>query len=242
MYGVPMRILTWYRETVGGDSTNRVAIRSGVTQSTLDRQLKAGRLSTDVTIAVAHAYEASAIEPLIISGALTALDVRAYGITAVLQEATDREIATEVWHRLVSGAPHPIFSEKPEDAVGSRLAVDGWNLVITLIAAVRQAYGTVAVTKASGSSTTAGWDQNADLITVQLGGDPWEAAVRIAEAICARERAVKPGITPEAYAAARVCAGVSDHAAVAAQLDVTPEAIEMWCLAHPECAISAAEM
>lgn len=115
--------MSWYQQTVGGDSENAVASKSGVKQQTLNRQLKAGKLSPETVVAVAHAYKACPIEALVSLGLLTDEDIRAHGVRVALSRITDKEIADEVWKRLVKGS-HP-YLENPISAPQVAIEVNG---------------------------------------------------------------------------------------------------------------------
>lgn len=107
-----MNIADWYRRTIGTDSHNAVAARAGVNQSTITRQLRDGRLGYDLIVPIARAYGADPIEGLIVAGLITQDDIDMHTPRATLVEATDKEIADEVWRRLVEGQEHPVF-DKP---------------------------------------------------------------------------------------------------------------------------------
>lgn len=95
--------MNWYRATVGGDTTNAVANRSGLVGSTLDRQLKADSLRPESAVAIARAYGADPVDALVAVGLLTAEEVARRGSRVVLAELTDRMLADEVWDRMAEG-------------------------------------------------------------------------------------------------------------------------------------------
>ena len=108
-----MDIQQWYVVTVGDDSENQVALRSGVVQRTLNRQLAAGRLSPETVVAVARAYGRDVLDALVTVGLITAQDIRNHGVRQALIDATDREIAELVYERLARGDDHPEFEDSP---------------------------------------------------------------------------------------------------------------------------------
>lgn len=108
-----MSIQAWYAATVRDDSENQVAIRSGVVQRTLNRQLAAGRLSPETVVAVARAYGQDVLDALVTVGLITDQDIHAHGVREALEAATDREIAALVYKRLTSPGEHPEFDEAP---------------------------------------------------------------------------------------------------------------------------------
>lgn len=98
-----METIRWFDRITGDDTPNAAAKRSGVNQPTLSRQIKAGALSAEVIVAIARAYDADAIEGLIIGGLITEADVRKHGAEVLLEQITDRRIADEVYERMVEG-------------------------------------------------------------------------------------------------------------------------------------------
>lgn len=105
-----MNTVEWFRSVTSGDSVNAAAIRAGLNQPTLSRQVKAGILSPESIVAVARAYKADAIEGLIISGLISEADVNRHGADLILQKLEDHEIANEVWRRMGDGKNHPEFN------------------------------------------------------------------------------------------------------------------------------------
>ena len=116
-----MNAMTWYAETVGTDSTNRVADRAGLVQTTLGRQLKSGKLSAETVVAVADAYGRDVLDALVILGLITREQIRRHGIREALAAASDEEIAEEVWKRLTDGREHGPFDETPDGSRPSSL-------------------------------------------------------------------------------------------------------------------------
>lgn len=118
-----MDITDWYRRTIGTDSHNAAAAKAHVNPSTVTRQLHDGRLGYDLIVPIARAYGADPIEGLIIAGLITQDDIDMHANRATLADATDAEIADEVWRRLTEGRAHPVFDRPmsgpaPEDAEG----------------------------------------------------------------------------------------------------------------------------
>lgn len=105
-----MDTVQWFKTTTGGDSVNAAAKASGLNQPTLARQINGGALSPESIVAIARAYNADAIEGLIISGLITEADVSRHGAQTLLESITDRMIANEVWRRMADGSGHPEFS------------------------------------------------------------------------------------------------------------------------------------
>src|SRR5690625_335507 len=101
--GVMKTMMRWYTNTVKDDSVSAVARKSGVVQTTLNRHVNEQKLTAEEVIAIARAYGASAVRALVETGHLTDLDVAGYRRAASIDTLTDREIADEVWKRMVEG-------------------------------------------------------------------------------------------------------------------------------------------
>lgn len=71
---------TWYRRITGDATERAAALRSGVTTSTLNRQLSKGELSAEVVIKLSRAYGISPVEGLAATGHIT--HEEATGMTA----------------------------------------------------------------------------------------------------------------------------------------------------------------
>lgn len=95
-----MDISQWYSDAVGDDSANAVAMKAGILQSTLARQLQRGTLSPEVVAAIGRAYRADILAGFVACGLLEQEEVDAIGARFNLSQATDVEIADEVYRRL----------------------------------------------------------------------------------------------------------------------------------------------
>lgn len=71
---------TWYRRITGDATERAAALRSGVTTSTLNRQLAKGELSAEVVIKLCRGYGVNPVEGLAATGHLT--HEEATGMTA----------------------------------------------------------------------------------------------------------------------------------------------------------------
>lgn len=98
----------WYRSVVGDDAENAVAQRSGVRQTTLNRQLRQDSLSAESAVKIARAYGSDLLEALVavgLIGAPEAVQIRAdVDIDRILAaeglaRATDVELAQEILRR-----------------------------------------------------------------------------------------------------------------------------------------------
>ena len=103
-----MDAVTWMSAVTDGDSINAVANRTGMIQTTLNRQVRGGALTPETVVAIARAYGAPVLPGLVACGLITeaeaALKERASEVEEVLATATDRQIINSVLARLAGGA------------------------------------------------------------------------------------------------------------------------------------------
>lgn len=109
--------LSWYRAVTQEDSVNAVAKRAGLVQTTLAAQVRKGELTPQSVVAIARAYQSDSLSALVAVGFLTDEEVTAYAHRAALGDASDEDLAREVWLRMSSGsasesitAPEPPLS------------------------------------------------------------------------------------------------------------------------------------
>lgn len=106
--------LSWYRAVTQEDSVNAVAKRAGLVQTTLAAQVRKGELTPQSVVAIARAYQSDPLSALVAVGFLTDEEVTAYAHRAALGDASDEDLAREVWLRMSSGsASEPITAPEP---------------------------------------------------------------------------------------------------------------------------------
>lgn len=100
--------ITWYEETVAGDSVNQVARKTGLSQSTLNRQVtQYYQLSPEAAVTIARAYKVDTLEALIVTELITPEEAASYRnvdldslVPSVLERATDTQLTRELTRRL----------------------------------------------------------------------------------------------------------------------------------------------
>lgn len=98
-----MDAMSWYQDVTNGDSVNAVALKAGLIQSTLNRQVRAEALAPESMVAIARAYGSDVLDALMVAGLITREDIRAHGARVTLRDVLDAEIAGEVSRRLGGG-------------------------------------------------------------------------------------------------------------------------------------------
>lgn len=89
----------WYTQLVGDTTERSVAIKAGITTSTLNRQLKAGTLSAENVILIARAYGANPVAALTTTGYITAAEATK-NLGDIAQLLPDRNLIAELARRI----------------------------------------------------------------------------------------------------------------------------------------------
>lgn len=118
VYSRGMDTITWLEEVRGEATYNALCTRAGITPSTLNRQIERGYLGAPEMVKIARSYKKDVLEALVISGLVSEDDIASSAQSKSLSEASDEEIAEEVWRRLVGGQAGetitgPIHSDLP---------------------------------------------------------------------------------------------------------------------------------
>lgn len=102
--------MKWARETIGDDSINLAAEKTGIAHTSLSRYLSNGRLASDTVIAIARAYGLNAITALVDTKYLTEEDTRVYQVQINLDLAEDEELVDQILKRIKAGKAAPSAS------------------------------------------------------------------------------------------------------------------------------------
>lgn len=89
----------WYLQLVGDATERSVALKAGVTTSTLNRQLKAGTLSAENVILIARAYGANPVAALTTTGYIT-LGEATKNLGDIARLLPDRQLIAELARRI----------------------------------------------------------------------------------------------------------------------------------------------
>lgn len=109
----------WFAELTQGDSELAASKKSGVTTSTLNRQLSKGVLSSEVVILLARGYGQNPIEALTITGYITHEEAAGMSATGLAQLIPDSELLKELARRIDStpGAWSDVFLPESEENI-----------------------------------------------------------------------------------------------------------------------------
>lgn len=102
--------ISWIINVTGGDSNNAVAVRAGLTPSTLLRQIKNNAVTAETVIAIARAYTGNPVRGLVDTGFITAEEADTISADDALNGISDEELIAEMSERLLSSREkHPDF-------------------------------------------------------------------------------------------------------------------------------------
>lgn len=88
----------WYTQLVGDNTERAVALKAGITASTINRQLKKGTLSAENVILIARAYGANPVAALTTAGYITAAEATT-NLGDIAQLLPDRDLIAELARR-----------------------------------------------------------------------------------------------------------------------------------------------
>ncbi|MFT3661962.1 MAG: hypothetical protein QM809_11330 [Gordonia sp. (in: high G+C Gram-positive bacteria)] len=94
-----MNFQEWLDALTGGDSLRTVATNTGVSHSTISRQLAKSKLDPELVIALARAYRHNEVDALVETGYVDSASVELAGIPVALGYATNAQILDEIRKR-----------------------------------------------------------------------------------------------------------------------------------------------
>ncbi|MBV7302915.1 hypothetical protein [Corynebacterium sp. TAE3-ERU2] len=92
----------WLHTLTGGASGRAAAQKAEISVATLNRQLKAGRLSAENVIALARAYNESPVQALAATGYLSSEEAIGVSLTTTAQMLSDKDLIRELARRVDS--------------------------------------------------------------------------------------------------------------------------------------------
>lgn len=102
--GVTRDLAEYFRELTRERSVRAIAIRAGLDESTVKRQLAGtSRLTIELVVAICRAYELDFATVFVAVGWLTEEEVATFARRFALSQLTDREISKEIIRRLDAG-------------------------------------------------------------------------------------------------------------------------------------------
>ena len=90
----------WYRRITGDATERAAALRSGVTTSTLNRQLSKGELSAEVVIKLCRGYGVNPVEGLAATGHLTHEEATGMTVDSAAELISDPDLIRTLAYRI----------------------------------------------------------------------------------------------------------------------------------------------
>ena len=115
-----MQHTEWLSKITGTDTTNAIATKANIYTATLSKQIKRARLSPEIVIAIARAYQAPTLDALVSCGYLTETEAALkdrFGLAEALRDATDEQLLRELLRRVDTDGKlnHPTLTAPLDD-------------------------------------------------------------------------------------------------------------------------------
>lgn len=94
-----MNVEAWFKDLTGGSSLREAAGMSGVSKSTLSRNLDANTMTPETVIALCRAYYRSPVAGLIETGYINDYELHGPDVEVALREATNEQLLDEIMRR-----------------------------------------------------------------------------------------------------------------------------------------------
>lgn len=111
-----MDIEKWFTDLTGNASLREAAETSGVSKSTLSRNLDAGRMTPETIIVLCRAFGRSPVTGLIEHGYLYGHEVDSPSVAVALEQATNQQLLDEIMRRSDPQARYLFGAD--EDTIG----------------------------------------------------------------------------------------------------------------------------
>lgn len=113
-----MNVEAWFKDLTDNSSLREAAEKSGVSKSTLSRNLDANTMTPETVIALCRAYDRSPVSGLIETGYINDYELHGPDVEVALHEATNEQLLDEIMRRSDPQARYLFGNEDDEDTVG----------------------------------------------------------------------------------------------------------------------------
>lgn len=113
-----MNIEAWFKDLTNSSSLREAAEASGVSKSTLSRNLDANTMTPETIIALCRAYDRSPVAGLIETGHINDYELHGPDVEVALREATNEQLLDEIMRRSDPQARHLFSNEGDEGTIG----------------------------------------------------------------------------------------------------------------------------
>lgn len=107
----------WFKKITGGASLREAADRSGISKSTLSRNIDADAMTPETVISLCRGYGRSPVTGLVETGYLQPWELDGVSVPYALQEATNEQLLDEVMRRSDPEARQLFTADADEDVV-----------------------------------------------------------------------------------------------------------------------------
>lgn len=94
-----MEYESWFKELTGGASLREAGLASGISKSTLSRNLDSNHMAPETVIALCRAYGRSPVQGLIETGYVNDYEVEGPDVAIALSKATNQQLLDEIMKR-----------------------------------------------------------------------------------------------------------------------------------------------
>lgn len=94
-----MNLESWFNDLTKGASLREAAQKSGISKSTLSRNLDSGSMTPETVIALCRGYDRSPVTGLIETGYLRKWETEGVSIPYALEQATNQQLLDEILRR-----------------------------------------------------------------------------------------------------------------------------------------------
>lgn len=113
-----MSIEAWFKDLTNSASLREAADASGVSKSTLSRNLDANTMTPETVIALCRAYDRSPVSGLIETGYINDYELQGPDVEIALREATNEQLLDEILRRSDPQARYLFGNEGDGDTIG----------------------------------------------------------------------------------------------------------------------------
>lgn len=113
-----MNVEAWFKDLTDSSSLREAAEKSGVSKSTLSRNIDANTMTPETVIALCRAYGRSPVTGLIETGYINDYEIHGPDIEVALKEATNEQLLDEIMRRSDPQARYLFGNEADDDAIG----------------------------------------------------------------------------------------------------------------------------
>ena len=111
-----MNVEAWFKDLTDSSSLREAAEKSGVSKSTLSRNLDANTMTPETVIALCRAYDRSPVSGLIETGYINDYELHGPDVEIALREATNEQLLDEIMRRSDPEARYLFGAD--EDTIG----------------------------------------------------------------------------------------------------------------------------